>query len=42
MLVVRNLGDQNIVVDDRPCQPRADIVILAWMADLAEDGSIEQ
>src|SRR5262249_16813797 len=41
-LVVRNFGNQNIVVDDRACQPGANVGILAWMADLAEDGGVEQ
>jgi len=41
-LVVGNLGDQDIMVDDRACQPGANIGIFARMADLAENGRIEQ
>lgn len=40
-LVVGDLGDQELVLANRAPKPRPDVVILAWVADLAEHAGIQ-
>lgn len=41
-LIVSDLGNEDLVMNDHACQPATDAAVLAGMADLAQDGGIEQ
>jgi hypothetical protein len=41
-LIVSDLGNEDLVMNDHACQPATYVTVLAGMADLAQDGGIEQ